>query len=1118
MKQYLFWNLFCPIFFFCQSQNLNEENKINHENFKSINELSNTITKINDLTYCDALIGNTIEPSALYFSTVNFLGTLNDTYNNSTFSDEISLTRGYQDFTLLPNKSSQVQGGGVNVYFNTKNDASGTTTKGKVRAWIDWNANGVFEDNELVYSTKNTGISSATFGFAIPEDQTPGDYRLRLRTNFNSTITSCNTINDYGETEDYMFTVLPNCAAQILSAVAVERCGTGGVQVQAQGSIGTTKLRWYTSELGGTYVETDADPQGNGSYTFLDVKESTTFYVAAYNGVCESLIRKPVRVNIKPTPLVSFNFGSDITEFCGKADYVILSSAVEQEEVTLIEEDFENNSLGEFTVFPTQNTDLNNRTKWQVKTSTFVPNENVWYPAISSGPNGNKFAFATSDIGSSGADTSLTANNLNTEGFSELRLSFDVYFSYYGNNDSFMVEISTDGTTWETLQHYTSNLGIGTRFQNINFKLDNRFINQNNLSIRFKYKSGYADGIALDNIRFYGMRPLIPSFMWTAPNISVFNSDCKTPYNGATQSICIKANDEQITNFESWDVNATVSLANGCSASGNVNIKNNNKVWDTLQSTDWATNNWMPNPSIPTIDKCVIVKTPLVISQDDAQAKSIRVDPSGSLLIRAENSLTVDHEITNNASADQFIVENDANLIQIKNSENQGDITIMRTTIMKKNDYTYWGIPVKNQIQNNFSSGKIFTYNEWNDYFTLLNSNMNFGENATGYAIQTDHNQQPRIGTEFNGTFVGIPKNGLIETKIERNARGFNLIGNPYPSNIDFAELYAENSDKIHNIAYFWTNINHNPESQGSNYPNGGVVNNYAILNGMGGIPATNAKHRGDSAYQSSPIPNEYIKVGQGFIIKKREKGDGVLVFNNTMRTDDRTGYFFKKKPIDRYWLELKTPLNIYTTILIGYIEEATNDFEIDYDAAIMTLGSDAFYSILGNRKLGIQGRASFDDNDIVYLGTSHHSEGEHTISISKKEGVFASTQSIFLKDLETGIITDLVKQDYTFEAKKGISDDRFIILYKNGDQILQVMDEKANSIKVFKDIDSFVVKVDHTKINVIEVYDAQGRVITHQKMNQNEFRWSHSSMNNGIYIFKIHLENGDVFLRKILK
>ena len=65
--------------------------------------------------------------------------------------------------------------------------------------------------------------------------------------------------------------------------------------------------------------------------------------------------------------------------------------------------DFENGTLGEFTVqnIGTLQDPVNQ--PWAVKTSIFVPGMTaVWKPAVSSGFGANKFAFAIADIFNSG--------------------------------------------------------------------------------------------------------------------------------------------------------------------------------------------------------------------------------------------------------------------------------------------------------------------------------------------------------------------------------------------------------------------------------------------------------------------------------------------------------------------------------------------------------------------------------------------------------------------------------------------------------------------------------------------------------------------------------------------
>ena len=119
----------------------------------------------------------------------------------------------------------------------------------------------------------------------------------------------------------------------------------------------------------------------------------------------------------------------------------------------------------------------------------------------------------------------------------------------------------------------------------------------------------------------------------------------------------------------------------------------------------------------------------------------------------------------------------------------------------------------------------------------------------------------------------------LFGALIQRNGNGFNLIGNPFPSNISFSQFYSANSSIIEPIAYFWTNVNPNPPiMQGSSYDGA----NYAIRNLTGGTAATN----------STIVPTDEIVVGQGFIIKKTNTGNANITFNNSMRTSSKGTFF----------------------------------------------------------------------------------------------------------------------------------------------------------------------------------------------------------------------------------
>lgn len=76
-----------------------------------------------------------------------------------------------------------------------------------VSVWIDYDKDGVFEQNEFYYLGTGSG-NTITGNIAIPGSLAQGDYRMRVRVaavDYNAATwdMSCNTAQKYGETEDY---------------------------------------------------------------------------------------------------------------------------------------------------------------------------------------------------------------------------------------------------------------------------------------------------------------------------------------------------------------------------------------------------------------------------------------------------------------------------------------------------------------------------------------------------------------------------------------------------------------------------------------------------------------------------------------------------------------------------------------------------------------------------------------------------------------------------------------------------------------------------------------------------------------------------------------------------
>lgn len=517
-------------------------------------------------------------------------------------------------------------------------------------------------------------------------------------------------------------------------------------------------------------------------------------------------------------------------------------------------------------------------------------------------------------------------------------------------------------------------------------------------------------------------------------------------------------------------------------------------------------------------------------------AGDLLVRKEGRLIIKSNTNVTVNNKITNEGDGFNFIVESDANLIQSNNIINEGKITVKRLTRLPKMGYNYWTSPVKGQNLYQFSDGydpstkpvnpqgtpwaDFMVYNEATDYFVTnipneikLDATSEFNT-GRGYAIRGKNSFPTTLtaaspSSEFS--FVGIPNNGDLFSqplKYTSDDHGFNLVGNPYPSNLDMDAFFAANNDAIEPLAYYWTNNDMSITTQQGNKYNG---NNYAIYNKVGGIGATFKGAVGAK-------PKEATRVGQGFIVLAKSTGKNKpLVYTNAMRTSNEGVFFNNKKATkDRFWINLNSPSDINNEILVAYLPDATNTIDKDYDTELLVIGNDAIWTEESNQKLGIQARdLSQLESDQVKLGLKFSENGNYTISITDKEGKFNGDQSIYLKDKLTSKIIEITKEDYTFYAEKGTQDDRFTLIYQS-EKTLSTDNTTKNKTEVYQQKDNVIVKSDEKIIN-IELYDTLGRLINHTKPNTKEFTINTSSYNSGLYVIKVQTTSG-ITTKKILK
>jgi hypothetical protein len=223
---------------------------------------------------------------------------------------------------------------------------------------------------------------------------------------------------------------------------------------------------------------------------------------------------------------------------------------------------------------------------------------------------------------------------------------------------------------------------------------------------------------------------------------------------------------------------------------------------------------------------------------------------------------------------------------------------------------------------------------------------------------------------------------------------------------------------------------------------------------------------------------------------------------------------------LNRIWLDMILPDGKTSSTLIGYTPDATYEQDRLFDTPIIDNTTQNLYSKLNDDAMIIQGRPSpVDETDRVPLGVLISQQGIHTIAINSIDGVFNDPeQSIYLEDLETGIIHNLKNAPYIFSADTGRYDTRFILRYNN-ENTLGTAEFITNSDLDIIKLNTYIkVSSENSPIESIAVYDVSGRLILDvKKLNINTYKISLNSFNQGAYIVKATLQNGKQKTKKII-
>lgn len=340
---------------------------------------------------------------------------------------------------------------------------------------------------------------------------------------------------------------------------------------------------------------------------------------------------------------------------------------------------------------------------------------------------------------------------------------------------------------------------------------------------------------------------------------------------------------------------------------------------------------------------------------------------------------------------------------------------------------------------------------------------------------------------------------------------GLNLVGNPYPSPIDWDLLYDINDTEVEPFAYVWT-------------PDAGATTAFGAGPGDGYFTVMDASN--STAIITSPnwsdesgAVKDSIAIGQGFFVRALADNSR-LDFENTCRNlfNPVSHILRETKPKEALQLVLQSPSGKdYTNIYLDNL--ASDDYNNKEDALKMPNPHVNLTSMCDDKKLMVN-RLSRQKNEIEVPIIISQKAGE-TSSLSIGNAAFESNEYIALfidkKLNKQTIITNNFKYNYT--SQTGEESDRFLIKFVKGSASFTNTDHSLGSL--YEANSQLNIFGDAMDMATIIISDASGRIVQQENVifTNNKAQLNLNELSNGIYIVNVNSNNNSfnqkVFINK---
>ncbi|HSW64274.1 MAG TPA: T9SS type A sorting domain-containing protein [Dissulfurispiraceae bacterium] len=312
--------------------------------------------------------------------------------------------------------------------------------------------------------------------------------------------------------------------------------------------------------------------------------------------------------------------------------------------------------------------------------------------------------------------------------------------------------------------------------------------------------------------------------------------------------------------------------------------------------------------------------------------------------------------------------------------------------------------------------------------------------------------------------------------------RGANLLGNPYPSSIDWNS--ATRTPFIDDFAYVY-----DPLKSG----------------GEGYVPVDGRS------------PGALIAPNQGFFVIAAATDS--FKFTNTMR---RHGGVFKNAPVVENLVLRLSQGGFFDETTLRLIPES--EWERDRSDAIKMFSFNPavpqLFSLSANQvQLDVNSVPQVRTDSEFTIGLRAPSTGQYTLSLQSTLGAFATGGDVFIRDLTTGVVQNLSSNPaFSFHATQGDHPGRFVLSYTQPTSVGNVPDA-STAIYVYNQVLYLNFAREENNDRQMQVIDLSGRVVLAKRLPGGVTSMQVLlGLQQGVYIVRITGENTSVARRVMVR